>query len=185
MTNTQANDSEPGSISAWDSDGTLKQLLSDAASGMRKTESELTYEIIAENIHKYIEYEELPEYKRRWVRMKQQQIEEQYAKDLANERQKRNTFIHYISSQIHRQIMRGAGMEQLSEWIKEQQPLFENRNDLERYEHILNEPGLYYSSYHKWQQAQSQGRNVAFQLPPTDAEQGDNLDLYNQGDYNY
>jgi len=177
MTNQTLNDpddeKEAKSISFWDPKGTLDALLRDVAHDMRKKKSELIYEIVAENIHEYADYSNLSETKRRWIRDKQRQIEEQYAKDLANSQQKRNTFLHYISSQIHKQITRGADKSDLKDWIREQKPLFENRDLLERYQHVLNEPGLYFSAYNWWIQDNKEGRATAFQNPELDREEGD------------
>lgn len=161
------------SISFWDPEGTLKKLINDVAHDIGVKPSELVYEIVAENIHNYADYSELPDYKRRWIRQKQQEIEEQYIRDLANAQQKRNTFLHYISSQIHRQITRGADKEEIQAWTKEQKLLFENRELLERYQHVYDEPGLYFSAYNKWVRNNQQGGATKFIAPNKDHEEGD------------
>lgn len=167
------------SISAWDSEGKLYKIIQDVAHVMGKSSSDLVKEILTENIEKYADGDTLSSTKRRWIRMRQEQIREGYAQDLAKRQKKRSTFINFVASQIHDLISRGGDLEDARDWLKENEKLFKNRDLFERYEHALNHVGLYYTAYNRWLKANKAGKTVAFQEPPLDAEDSNDLKNFN------
>lgn len=176
---TDIDDYEPAdsgkSVSFWDKDGRIYKILRDVAFSMNVKPSELVREMVVANIDSYAEWENLDKVKRKWIKHKQQEIEESYAKDLARAKKKRSTFINFICSQIYDMRLQGASEEEIKGWLEENKTLFENRNDLQRYEHIKNNVKDYYSAYNRWTQENKVNSSpVAFEPPKI--EEGESND---------
>jgi hypothetical protein len=132
---------------------------------MGRSSSDLVKEVLVENIDSYGSFEELDTVKKRWIRMRQEQIKEGYAKDLAKRQQRKSTFINFVASQIFNMKQKGSDWNGVKDWIRENKELFENRDLLERYNHALNNPQLYFKAYAGWRKDQQAGKMNSFQAP--------------------
>lgn len=145
-----SNNNSGRTISFWDTDGTLAPLVEQAAHANRQKPSSLLYELVINHIDEYVEPDDLEPQKAEWLRLKKREIEEKYAKDLASDQKKQGTFVFFISSQIHDMLNKGADKSDVKKWLERQEKLFNHRGEMERYAHIRENIGEYYSAFDKY-----------------------------------
>lgn len=167
------NDTTGRSIGFWDPEGTLKPIIDEAAHVNRQKPSNLLYELVVNHIDEYVDPEELEEEKADWLKLQQREIEEKYAKDLAQDQKKQGTFVYFISSQIHDMLNKGADKDDVREWLERQKTLFQHRNSMGRYAHIYENIGDYYSAFDEYLTRMKDTGRGKFQEPELNEGEND------------
>jgi len=137
-------DFEGTSVSFWDKSGILAHKIKRIANKRNEKPSELLRTLVVDNID---DYEDVSDEFHEWLEIKREELNEQYARDIAKHRKKKGTFLNYVCSQIFEIKQKGGTDEQVRRYIQAQEPLFDNRDMSDRFQHMRDNPAKYYGAY--------------------------------------